>query len=309
MENDLEKIQKVLDYIEENLKRELTADDAISVSGYSVTHGYRIFGSLTGWSIGEYIRLRRLSEAITDYLEHDRKLIDVAFDYGYGSQEAFTRAFKSVFAVTPGFIKLSGIKIQRLLDRVDLFEGGNALLSKEIKRRMKVNIKDEIIDEYSDVVEVTLPEMRVVYYKIISESPEDLSFKTISGWAKRVGLLDIDGTRIFGYNWPDPREGEKLYGYEFCITIPDDWSEDECFPFPIKTLHAGRFGTYKFKFKDMRNAWNKMIGWASRRKGGKYCCSDSDLHWREETFTHKKHYEDFGDTDMILYLPMTENSD
>ena len=167
-----------------------------------------------------------------------------------------------------------------------------------------MNTKDEIIDEYTDIVQVDLPEMRVVYYKIISESPEELALATIGSWAKRKGLWDMENTRIFGYNHPDPKEGEKLYGYEFCITIPDDWTESDCFPFPVKTLPAGTFGSYKFKFSSMRDAWKKMIGWMGRTKGYEFSCSGKNLHWREETFCHKKAYDDLGDTDMILYIPM-----
>ena len=167
-----------------------------------------------------------------------------------------------------------------------------------------MELKDEIFEEYSNVIEVKLPAMRVVHYNIISESPEELALATIGSWAKRKGLWDMSSTRIFGYNWPDPKEGEKLYGYEFCITIPDDWTEDDCFPFPVKTLPAGKFGSYRFKFKDMKKAWSMMIGWMGRMRGYDFSSRELGLHWMEETFCHKKVFDDPGDTDMILYIPI-----
>ena len=101
--------------------------------------------------------------------------------------------------------------------------------------------KDKIIEEYTDIVQIELPEMRVVYYKIISESPEELALATIGSWAKRKGLWDMSDTRIFGYNCPDPKDGEKLYGYEFCITLPDDWNPA---PDRVHRLHTLNFQTW-----------------------------------------------------------------
>ncbi|UYO99245.1 helix-turn-helix transcriptional regulator [Oceanotoga sp. DSM 15011] len=65
-------------------------------------HFHRIFNELTGETLKSYIRKRRLTEASKDLLNCNNSIIDIAFDYGFESQESFTRAFKKVFKVTPG---------------------------------------------------------------------------------------------------------------------------------------------------------------------------------------------------------------
>lgn len=67
-----------------------------------------MFEAVTGMSISEYVRKRRMSLAAYDLMEKDLKVIDVAYDYGYSSPEAFSRAFKSVHGVSPALAGKDG---------------------------------------------------------------------------------------------------------------------------------------------------------------------------------------------------------
>ncbi len=72
------------------------------VVGYSRFHLSRIFKLETGLTIGEYIRLRRLATAASYLLYSDESILMIAFELQFQSQEAFTRAFKDVYALAPG---------------------------------------------------------------------------------------------------------------------------------------------------------------------------------------------------------------
>jgi len=98
--NSFERIQKVIDYIEENLTARINPDMACSQSDISTVHCYRIFHMLVGRSLMAYVRARRMTEAAKKLKAGHESIIELALDCEYDSQEAFTRAFKSEFGVT-----------------------------------------------------------------------------------------------------------------------------------------------------------------------------------------------------------------
>ncbi len=97
-------LKTVLAYIEENLRDEISIEEMsgkVYISPFYLQKGFRI---LTGYSVGEYIRNRRLYEAAADISRGD-KIIDVAGRYGYETQESFTKAFTRFHGATPGKIR------------------------------------------------------------------------------------------------------------------------------------------------------------------------------------------------------------
>lgn len=100
--NYLKKIQNAIDYIEFNLKEKLSVKDIAKEACLSMYHFHRIFTAFTGETVGDYIRKRRLTEASYELTRSDKKILDIAFDYRFESQEAFTRSFKRNFKSTPG---------------------------------------------------------------------------------------------------------------------------------------------------------------------------------------------------------------
>ena len=103
-----EHIQLMIEWIRSNLKKSL--DKLSDYMGYSPYFCSFKFHQVTGISIRRYILLRRLYLSTED-LTNDRKIIDIAFDYDYSSQEAYSRAFKTVFGITPGKFQLNKIPV------------------------------------------------------------------------------------------------------------------------------------------------------------------------------------------------------
>ena len=70
--------------------------------GYSEFYTTRKFREISGLSFRDYLRRRKLAFALKEVRDSDKKLLDIAVDYGFSSHEAFTRAFKATYGVTPG---------------------------------------------------------------------------------------------------------------------------------------------------------------------------------------------------------------
>jgi len=99
--------QKALWFIESHLADELTLDEIAGVAGISRFHMVRAFAAATGLSVMRYVRTRRLSEAARALAGGAPDILTLALDADYGSHEAFTRAFRDHFGVTPEAVRSS----------------------------------------------------------------------------------------------------------------------------------------------------------------------------------------------------------
>lgn len=97
-----ENVQRMIDLVERNLRGELTLEEVSRRLGYSPWYCTRQFSRVVGMSLRSYIRLRRLSEAVTALRDGRHGILEVAVEFGFSSQEAFTRAFKSTWGMAPG---------------------------------------------------------------------------------------------------------------------------------------------------------------------------------------------------------------
>ncbi|TGL31655.1 AraC family transcriptional regulator [Leptospira koniambonensis] len=99
--NHYDKIDSALNFIEKNLKNNISVKDVSENSFSSLWHFQRIFRYMTGYSVYSYIRKRRLSEAAQKLILTRSKVIDIAFEFGYETPETFLREFKKDFGTTP----------------------------------------------------------------------------------------------------------------------------------------------------------------------------------------------------------------
>lgn len=92
---------RALDYIENNLTKDLSLFDISREAGFSVPHFYRLFKRLTGDTVGAYILRRKLSMAARDLTDSKKTVTDISFAYGFESHDVFTRAFTRVYGMSP----------------------------------------------------------------------------------------------------------------------------------------------------------------------------------------------------------------
>ncbi|SHN60306.1 AraC family transcriptional regulator [Paenibacillus sp. ov031] len=106
--NALARLNEGLSYIEENLTDSVDMKEVARIACCSEYHFTRMFSFLSGITLSEYIRRRRLTLAALELSRNDSKVIDVALKYGYTSPDSFARAFQSMHGVTPSEAKNHG---------------------------------------------------------------------------------------------------------------------------------------------------------------------------------------------------------
>ena len=108
----LKKLGKAIDYIEDNLDKEISYDEAARIACCSPYYFQRVFSYVSGVSLAEYIRRRKMTQAAFELQRADSRVIDVALKYGYSSPTSFNRAFQNVHGITPTAAKLGGNVLQ-----------------------------------------------------------------------------------------------------------------------------------------------------------------------------------------------------
>lgn len=96
-----EAIQQSVDYIEENIKEELSIEELANVSYLSMYYFQKLFSRLVGKTVKEYIKARRVANAKPLLKATNLRIADIALEYGFNSHESFTKAFKEIYCITP----------------------------------------------------------------------------------------------------------------------------------------------------------------------------------------------------------------
>lgn len=206
-------IQNAIDYIEDHLTDTIDYDQAAARSFSSPYHFQRVFSILCGFTLGEYIRCRRLSLAGMELAASDAKVMDIALKYGYESPDSFAKAFQKFHGVLPSQARNNGCHLRsfsRLVLRIS-FEGGRA---------MNYRIEEK--------PEMTLTGYRTHFtgapYGEKREEQEEKLFLTTRGkqWFLRGASGDGDAHCVIT-NITD--EG---YDYYYCHRLPD-WEREHLY--------------------------------------------------------------------------------
>ena len=107
----MNRLRKAVEYLEDHLSQEYSVAEAAKAGNVSEFHFQRTFAVITEMSVGEYVRRRRLTLAAQDLLS-GAEILDTALKWGYESQAAFTRAFRSLHGVTPGAVGAPGVLLK-----------------------------------------------------------------------------------------------------------------------------------------------------------------------------------------------------
>ena len=307
--NYYERIQNSLSYIEANLDNQLRIEDCAHEAFMSVSGYYRMFLSIVGYNVKEYIRRRRLSLAYDEIRNLEGvSVTDMAFKYMYNSTDSFSRAFKKQFGILPSQVKKSSPnRIVNRFERIDLME--------------KYFEKDkELLGKYPDIKVIReLENMKVACYTYYGANPEDHAFEAITKWVHENQIsLKESAYRIFGYNHPDPSnvdDPEELYGYEVCVTIPDslyekledvpeDFTKGTYDSVKRRVIEGGKYAVMSVKRdsngdigNNIMHAWKRFNKWLDE---GKYI-------WGERQYLEE--HLGFDDNDdhiggVELYLPI-----
>lgn len=196
-------ISKAIDYIEEHITEPTDYARAAKEACSSPFNFQRVFALLCGYTLGDYVRMRRLTLAGEELLSTDAKVIDVALKYGYDSPESFSRAFTRFHGVSPSAVR-KGAAI-RSFSRicVKLILTGGSIMEYRIEKKQAAKIicrRREFTKPGDDYTNKEIPEFW-------NECGRDGSIQKLCGYIKDSaqfkGLLGVCfSTEMTGSGFP-----------------------------------------------------------------------------------------------------------
>lgn len=148
-------IQRAIDYVEAHLTEPIDYEETARAAYSSSFHFQRVFSILCGFTLGEYIRMRRLTLAGRELLEGDCKVIDIALKYGYDTPESFARAFSRFHGITPSQAKNDGGSLKSFSRlSVKLIINGGSTMDYRIEKKdaLTLVMKKKRIPEQNEVI-------------------------------------------------------------------------------------------------------------------------------------------------------------
>lgn len=147
-------IQRSIDYVEDRIMEPIDYEEVAKRACSSSFHFQRVFSILCGFTLGEYIRFRRLSLAGGELARSDIKVIDVALKYGYDTPESFSRAFTRFHGIAPSQVKNNHV-ILKSFSRLSvklILNGGNTMDYRiETKDAFKLVMKKKQVSQNQEL--------------------------------------------------------------------------------------------------------------------------------------------------------------
>lgn len=235
----LERINKVLEYIENNLGTKLPLHTLANVAGFSPFHFHRIFHSIVGETVQEYVKSMRLALAARKLLySPNLSITDLALDCGFSAQSDFARSFKSKYGVSASkFIKAKRDKDKEvcILKRVEVLP----------------EPRENKAEYFKNVKVIELPDFNIAYIrnvglsKVYKSTKIEKSYGRLFRWAKTRDIMNKD-TIILGLTLDNPEITplEKCR-YDSCITVPEGICPDG--EIGVRTINSeGKYAAYTF---------------------------------------------------------------
>ena len=268
----LSSIRKAIDFMEEHLTEDISAQDVAEEVFMSPFFLQKGFSLMTGYGISEYLRNRRLYQAALDLQKKEDKIIDIALRYGYETPESFSKAFARFHGKTPSQIREGAVPRRFLPLKINISIQGGKLMDVKIKTMFPFKVIgfekrfdnetayekipqfwDEIMNEYAEVYAGKRP---------VSEYEKAISDYSIGEYGVCIDDTGDDSFRyLIAGRYNDGQVPEGMTVHEF---PRGDWAVFECVgpvPESLQSMNTAIFNEWLPGNPDYELCGNANIEW------------------------------------------------
>jgi AraC family transcriptional regulator len=227
-------------FIQEHLDEDLSLDRLAKVAHFSPYHFHRIFRAMLGESVADYIRRIRLESAAFALRHTDRTVLRIALDAGYGTHEAFTRAFRQRFGVSPTEFREDHSPYQ-------------PSLPESVMTAVQAPARPVRIE--------SLPPRRVAFLRHIGPYQEmGPTFGKLMSWAGPKGLVGPQSVILaLCHDDPDVTPADKLR-CDCCVSVPDSFQPAG--EIGVQTVEGGEYAilTHVGPYNSLGDSYRWLFG-------------------------------------------------
>lgn len=222
----LEEVNRAIEYIESNVSDGIGLKEISASSNLSKYHFHRVFKSIIGNTSKNYLTRLRLQKSSFLLKNTTKKIKDIAFDCGYSSPETFTRAFKSLFSITPSQFRIS--------------------IREEVKNKQVAYLNTSLKNlSVSDPKIVTIEDLNLAYVRHFGDySKVSISFQKLMLWASANEKLKLHPINLgIKHDNPDLAENSTIRFDACLLTKTEIKPEGEI---GYKKIKGGKFAVFRY---------------------------------------------------------------
>ena len=291
----IQRIDRVIDYLRDNLDRPFKLAELAEVAGFSEFHFHRIFGAISGETLNSFTNRLRLEKAARQLRYSRLSLTNIALDCGFSSSATFSRAFRTAYETSPSLFRKSGQIDQSKICK-DSFSVLDYLLpmsSDEKRAAFPVRLVD-------------FPARQCAYIRVLNAFETEgvlAAFRTMVEWAKGQGIFS-QGT-LFGMSLDDPHVTPRhLYRYEVCFASSEPFRCSE--GMSKLEMPALKYAVTEVSgdLRKVATAWDFLYrGWLIRSE------YEPEHAPAMEIFLDKEKATDWSNFELQLCLPIRQMGD
>ncbi len=262
------RVNRVMDYIQANLSGDLRLNTLAQVASFSPFHFHRVFKSVVGETLNDFIRRVRVSTAATRLLSNPKlSITDVAVGCGYSSSSAFAREFRNAFGMSASEFRRGGRDTARKIRQLER-NNGQAEGKMQKDRMADATYTPDNSSARRNLMKLSvevkqMPEWNVVYARHIGAYNKiGEAFERIFKWAGARGLVRFPETKSLAvyHDSPEVTDVSKLRS-DACLTVPPGTKGDG----EIGTMKVpgGLFAVahVEIDVTQFGEAWDKLMEW------------------------------------------------
>jgi len=282
--NYIDILQEMLRYIDDKIKEKMSVEKLAARAGFSPFHFCRVFQWNIGYSIMEYVRIRRLEFAASE-LNSGKRIIDLAVEYGFETHTGFTKAFKRYFGCTPEKYRIhASFDVPKLpvLEKTKKYVNGGLIMEPKMVKKMGIKLAG-----FAVKAKTKDGESNKEYAKLWQE------YYTTEGRREKLhGEPFVKSHLDYGASFPQDSEYSEIEhvvgvevkdGYDipknyYVCTIPEAiYAVFSPPPAYMGDLGSSVYGTYKYIFSE----WFPNSGYEFMENGIDFVLTDGSFPYDE----------------------------
>ncbi len=252
LERYTQRMNRVLDHIDAHLDETLEIARLAEVANFSPYHFHRIFTAWMGETLGDYLARRRLEIAAIRLAGHRQTpVLHIALEVGFGSGEAFSRAFKAGFGCTPSAWRAQtparwGEELLQARRKSNPDQG-----ERKQDQAGAAPTEDNIgsttrLEPAMQVTLATLPPTRIAYLRHIGPYGESIARFWQTEFLPWMFANDLRNRDCYGIGHNDPHIGDPAhFRYDACVEVPESFVPNG--KAGLATLPGGRYAQYRYR--------------------------------------------------------------